>query len=260
MLENKEKKELINNISYIKEKNLMKSISSHNKKVRLFSIVGIFIGLALIIYTYFNSEISNIYSISVFNNNYLSDNDVIELSGLTNQDKYLLVSNKKIEKRVLESSSLIRECDVKKIDNNIISIDVKEKRIIGYIYDLGDYYLLLENNERYKLDETNVHLIKLVPLIVGFSADELILIEKRLSLLDLDIINNISEIHNYPSFKYQNLEIVMNDGNYIYSSVYGLNLLNGYYEMEIKFADEENHCIYFEDISSNAYTDACPIQ
>ena len=27
----------------------------------------------------------------------------------------------------------------------------------------------------------------------------------------LDIINNISEIHNYPSFKYQNLEIVMND-------------------------------------------------
>ena len=119
-------------------------------------------------------------------------------------------------------------------------------------------FFILEDGNRIEMTNDNIHIISNVPLISGFNDEELSLIAKNFADCDYLIINEISEIHKYPELKYQDVELVMRDGNYIFTSVYGLNILNHYYDIESSYMSVENSCYYFEDISGNAYTSACP--
>ena len=74
------------------------------------------------------------------------------------------------------------------------------------------------------------------------------------------MINEISEIHYYPNLKFQDHELIMRDGNYIFTSVYGINRINKYYDIIASHYVDKNSCYYIEDISGTAYTSACPWQ
>ena len=220
-------------------------------------ILSVFLCLILIALTYFLSSISNIYRITVDGNNYLDDEDIIELSKLSTRNKYLLTIPATIEKRIKENP-LIETCSVSLLDNSHVRINVTEKKIIGYVYNGQTSDLLLANDERIPLEKENMYLINKVPLIEGFTNEELIMLEKNFADCDYQIINEISEIHKYPDLKYQDVELVMRDGNYIFTSAYGLNILNRYYDIESSYARDRHSCYYFEDISGNAYVSACP--
>jgi len=188
---------------------------------------------------------------------YLKDEDVLALSGLDDQHKYLFTIPFIVEKRIKENS-IIEDCHVTLLNNRLVKIEVKEKKIVGYALENGLYVLVMKNGERSGLNNTNLYLISKVPLIEGFNEDELKQIQKYLGECDREVIDQISEIHNYPGLKYQNLELVMVDGNFIFTSVYGLNILEKYYKIESSYVSERRQCYYFEDISGNAYTSACP--
>lgn len=234
-----------------------KVATAYEKAKSLWCLVAVFLSLVIIGLIYFLSDASNIYHVTVEGNYYLKDEDVLALSGLDDQHKYLFTIPFIVEKRIKENS-IIEDCHVTLLNNRLVKIEVKEKKIVGYALENGLYVLVMKNGERSGLNNTNLYLISKVPLIEGFNEDELKQIQKYLGECDREVIDQISEIHNYPGLKYQNLELVMVDGNFIFTSVYGLNILEKYYKIESSYVSERRQCYYFEDISGNAYTSACP--
>ena len=223
------------------------------KRVLLIS----FICLIISAIAYFLSDISNVKTIEVSGNVYIKDEDIIALSELSNDSKYLLSFTNSIEDKIT-SHELIKSCTVEKLEDRLLKINVVEKKIIGYAYENNENVLILDDDSRMALDKSNLYLIEKVPLIEGFSKEDIVLIIKELDDVDYKMINEISEIHCFPVLKYQNVELIMRDGNYIFTSAYGLNLLNKYYDIDSSVSTQRNNCYYFEDISGNAYMSACP--
>ena len=235
-----------------------KKITDRNQKIRNVCFVfSIILSLALIGFLYFGSDASKVYRITVGGNHYLSDEDIITESTLSTENRFLAVLPFTIEKK-LKEDPLIADCKVRKLENRLVQISVEEKKAIAYMYENGSYVLVLDSDERIPLNGDNLYLISKVPFLEGCTIEDVILIEKNLKDCDYRIINEISEIHCYPQLKYQNLELIMRDGNYIFTSPYGLKILNHYFDMRSSHLSSEAGCYYFEDISGNAYTSACP--
>lgn len=255
MLDEKEKL-LKKNILFNLRKN-KKVATAYEKAKALWCIVAVFLSLLIIGTIYFISDASNIYHIAVDGNYYLSEKDILALSGIDDHSKYLFTIPFVVEKRIKENN-IIEDCHVSLLDNRLVRIEVKEKKIVGYALENGLYVLVMADGERSGLNSENLYLITRLPLIEGFDDQEMKQIQKYLGECDREVIDQISEIHKFPQLKYQNLELVMADGNYIFTSVYGLNILEKYYDIESSYVSDRKQCYYFEDISGNAYTSACP--
>ncbi len=252
-----EKKALLNKNALFGLRRNKKELSAFDSGKRFCFITSILFGFLIIAITYFCLDVSSVYHISVTGNHYLNDQDVVSLSRLSTSDRYLFVIPYQVEKRVKENP-LINECKVEMKDGRLIKINVEEKKLIGYMPENGLNVVISESDDHIAIDKDNFYLISKLPLIEGFSPEELILIEKNLSKCDYRVIDEISEIHSYKDLKYQNVEIIMRDGDYIFSSPYGLEILNRYFDIESSYLSGKNQCYYFEDISGNAYTSACP--
>lgn len=252
-----EKKKILDYNAFLNERKNARLETRFEKSRKLFFLLSIFLGLAIMAAAYLLSSASRIYRISVFGNNYLKGEDIITLSGLDEEKRFLLCNPMKTA-ALIKENPLIDECKVRLCDDNVVAIEVKEKKIVGYAYEMGQNVLISDTDERFPIDENNLYIIKKVPLIEGFSKEELVVVEKNFANIDEKMINEISEIHNYPMMKYQNVELIMRDGNYVFTSAYGLDILNMYYEIVSRYDISNNHCYYFEDISGNAYTSVCP--
>lgn len=234
-----------------------KETSAWEKGKSLCFVVAMIICFSIVIAIYFLSDLSNVYRVVADGNVYLKDSDIIALSEVTTDSKFVLTVPALVEKKV-RSSPLIDECHVELLEGRLIKINVKEKKIIAYTMENGLSVLIGEDDSRIPIGKENFYLISKVPLLEGFNEDEIRLIEKNLQKCDYTVIDEISEIHSFPELKYQNVEVIMRDGNYIFTSVYGLEILNKYFDIESSYLSGKNKCYYFEDISGNAYTTACP--
>ena len=254
-----EKKDILSRNAFLnaRENRRLEARYEHSRKL-LFAL-SIFLSLAIICLIYYLLPVSRIYKINVEGNYYLSKDKVVELSGLSYDDRFLLSIPAVIEKKIM-SDPLVSSCQVSLRDDRIVYIEIEENKIIGYAYENGKNVAILDNGNRIEIDKNNLYLIGKVPFMQGFSDDEIVTIAKELENVDKKMINEISEMHKYPQLKYQDIELIMRDGNYIFTSVYGLDIINMYYEMVSRLSSGENKCYYFEDISGNAYTSACPWQ
>ena len=135
---------------------------------------------------------------------------------------------------------------------------MKEKKIVGYAPENGLNVLIVDNGEKIGIGKDQMYLIASGPIIEGFDEEGLVTLAKQLNKCDNKIIKEISEIHRYPELKYQDVELVMRDGNYVFTSVYGINILEHYFDIESSYVSSGKSCYYFEDISGNAYISACP--
>ena len=252
-----DKFKILKSNNFLNERKNAKIVSKYEKSKRNLLILSVFLSLVIVGALYLVLPISNVKGINVEGNIYLNDEDIIEDSSLKLTNKYIFINPKSVENKIKENV-LINTCSVEKLDDQTIDIKVKEKKIIGYTFEDQQSVLIIDDDSRIVLDKNNLYLIGNVPLIEGFDKNKLILIEKNLSDVDYKMINEISEIHYYPLLKFQDHEIIMRDGNYIFTSVYGLDLINKYYEMSSSLASNEHNCYYVEDISGNAYVSACP--
>ncbi len=256
MLKENRKELLDDNYLLNKRENSRQKTRFIRQKHRLF-ILGVFLGLLIFIALYLSLDISNIYDIKVNGNTYLSAEYYQKLSGLDTDDKYLLTISPLIESRI-KKDPLIESVKVRLDDDMIITIEIQEKEVIGYIYeDLP--YLILSDASKVSLKEDYMDVILKVPFIEGYSDEELKLIAKGFKDMDPILINEISEIHKYP-FSYDDMmmEVVMRDGNYVYMSYYAMHLLDSYYAFASKIDSQKPVCIFIDDLSSSAYTSECP--
>jgi cell division protein FtsQ len=234
-----------------------KKKTAYEKARSFYFVLAIILSLAIIAATYFLSSVSNVYRISVDGNIYLKDEDIIQMSGLSEKSKYLLVMPFQVREKI-KKNELIEDAKVERLEGRLVKISVKEKKIVGYAPENGLNVLIIDNGEKIGIGKDQMYLIASGPIIEGFDEEGLVTLAKQLNKCDSKIIKEISEIHRYPELKYQDVELVMRDGNYVFTSVYGINILEHYFDIESSYVSSGKSCYYFEDISGNAYISACP--
>lgn len=254
-----EKKDDILKSNYLlrKRQSIKAKKRSLGTKNRLF-VVAVILAIFILAVIYIVSPFSKVYRVTVYGNTYLSDEHYRKLSGISDSSLYYLSLDGTIEKRIKEDP-LVESVEVKHSDHRIISIEVKEKKIIAYIYD-DQPYLIDADGEAIPMTSEYYDLISLVPIIEGYSRDEIKEIARGFKNVDDEMIYEISEIHKYPfSYDDRMMEVIMRSGNYVYVSYYGLTLLNNYHSIEASLDAKEDHvCIYLDEVTNSGYTSECP--
>lgn len=259
MLNSNEKKELFNNNYLLNDIDNKKKEAKFAKDSLTVFIVAIICSLVGVAALYFVTPFSKTYKVVVKGNIYIKSEDIEREA---NPSKFFLLTfPNKIEK-TLEENPLIEDAEVKMLNGNIVSINVKEVKEIGYIFEDNEPRLLLVNDERITITKDNMYLIDKVPLITGYTKEELTRIEKGFRDVDYKIIDEISEIHKYPvSYDDIQMEVIMRDGNYCFLSNTSIKLLENYYMISSSIdSSKGNVCAYFDDFTNSAYISSCPWQ
>lgn len=202
------------------------------KKVLIVLIVAFL--LILIIYKISKINITNIY---ISGNNYLSDQEIIDISGLKDYPNSINNMTYKIKKR-LEKNNYIISAKVEKKGLKKVYINIKEN------YPLF-YYLPESKTVLY--DGTKVKDKLLVPTIINKIPNKIYdkLLEK-LEKVNKDILYRMSEIEYKPNdVDNERFFILMNDGNYVYLTVYKFLKINKYVDI-IKTFENKKGILYLD--------------
>lgn len=181
-------------------------------------IILILFGIGNLVYYGFGPNIKNIY---VLNNNYLSDQEIIDLAKLNNYPNFYTTSSSSIKKK-LKSNTLIKDVKIKKRLFNKIYIYVDEYEVLFYNQNTSKY--VLENKKEVLLDGI------VVPTLINYVPDTKYntFINKYI-LLDDKVKQKISEIKYDPNtIDEDRFFLYMNDGNYVYITLTKMELLNKY--------------------------------
>lgn len=183
-------------------------------------IILILFGISTLVYYGIGPNIKNIY---VLNNNYLSDQEIIDLAGLNTYPNFYTTSSISIKKK-LKSNTLIKDVKIKKRLFNKVYIYVDEYEVLFYNQNTSKY--VLENKKEVLLDGI------VVPTLINYVPDTKYntFINKYI-LLDDKVKQKISEIKYDPNtIDEDRFFLYMNDGNYVYITLTKMELLNKYNE------------------------------
>lgn len=172
-------------------------------------------------------------NIVVLNNNYYSDEKIIETSGIENYPKFLSLNTNKIKKKLLKLD-LIENVTIKKKWNFVLELTIKEKKILYLVRSENKYRL--SDNKLYDLDD-----VLSVPTLINYIPESN---EKKFvnafKNIDNNIISMISEIE-YSKTSYDNdrFLLYMNDGNMVYVTTTKLKSLNKYVDIVSKLENKK---------------------
>lgn len=202
------------------------------KVVKKFSFVKLLLVL-LIMYVigYFGYRvaISRITNIYIKNNNILTDQEVIDASGLRNYPSFILTTNYSIKNKLLKNN-LIKKVKVKKGLWGKVYIDIEEYKPL-FIYEDK---VILDNKNEVDIDIS-------LPILVNKVDDDILdkLISKYESVND-EIKLMISEIRYDPNeIDKERFLFTMSDGNYVYITLYKLSSIDEYLKITSTLKDKK---------------------
>lgn len=172
-------------------------------------------------------------NIVVLNNNYYSDEKIIETSGIENYPKFLSLNTNKIKKKLLKLD-LIENVTIKKKWNFVLELTIKEKKILYLVRSENKYRL--SDNKLYDLDD-----VLSVPTLINYIPESN---EKKFvnafKNIDNNIISMISEIEYFKtSYDSDRFLLYMNDGNMVYVTTTKLKSLNKYVDIVSKLENKK---------------------
>ena len=172
-------------------------------------------------------------NIVVLNNNYYSDEKIIETSGIENYPKFLSLNTNKIKKKLLKLD-LIENVTIKKKWNFVLELTIKEKKILYLVRSENKYRL--SDNKLYDLDD-----VRSVPTLINYIPESN---EKKFvnafKNIDNNIISMISEIeYSKTSYDSDRFLLYMNDGNMVYVTTTKLKSLNKYVDIVSKLENKK---------------------
>ncbi len=192
-------------------------------KVFIFILVLLLIGVSI---KYLLSVRTK--NIIILNNNYYSDEEIIETAGIEKYPEFVLLNRNRIRNK-LKKLDLIEEVKINKKRGFVLEIEVKEKKIL---------YLKRSTNEYILSDKSSISLdnIQGVPTLINFLEEDT---ENKFiesfSNIDIDIISLISEIeYNKTDYDSERFLLYMNDGNEVYATISKLSKLNRYKDIVTK--------------------------
>ncbi len=197
-----------------------KQIKKGKRKIRydrvlIFLLVVLFICFS--IFALFNLKITNIY---VLNNNYLTDQQIIEWAGISDYPASLTNPSFEIEKR-LQEQTFIKDVKVTKKWFTDVYIEVYENRPLFY-YSFDKKTVLL--------DGTAIDTKYAVPTVLNYITDACYDdFVSSMGKLDETVLKRISEIEFSPNDVDDNrFLLTMSDGNYVYVNISTFDKMNKY--------------------------------
>jgi len=225
-----------------------------SNKVKVF-VLGVVTGFVLISAGFILSSASKVNGIEIAGNYFLSEEKILELSGINEDSRYLFVFDSVAEDRLV-SNPLIESAEVNVRKDGSVSIEVKEKVILGYRYKKYPE-LVFADGTLMELNNEYASLYAQVPLIVGFN-EEMNDFAEAFENVPQKRIASISEIHRYEyTYDANGLEFVMKDGNRFFASFYSADVINQYNGVASALT-EKNVCLYADENSGNVYKSLCP--
>lgn len=164
-----------------------------------------------------------IKNIVVLNNNYISDEEIIEKAGIQEYPSFYKTLSFKLEKKI-KNIKLIKDVNVKKKFGRIIEINVDEYKVLYLIRSNGLY--ILEDGTELDIDTT----LSGIPILINYVPEEVNKkLNEKMALLDLNVISKISEIEYSPtSYDEERFLFYMNDSNLVYITLNKINEFNKY--------------------------------
>ena len=178
-------------------------------------------------------------NIIVLNNNYYSDEKIIETAGIEKYPKFILLNTNKIKKKLLKLD-LIENATIKKKWNFVLELTIKEKKILYLVRSENKYRL--SDNKLYDLDD-----VLSVPTLINYIPESN---EKKFvnafKNIDNNIISMISEIeYSKTSYDSDRFLLYMNDGNMVYVTTTKLKSLNKYVDI-VKKLENKKGILYLD--------------
>lgn len=239
--QDKKQKKEVKKIKTKKERKKIELHINYKKVLMYFSIILISL---LIIFAFSSIKIKNI---KVVGNEYLTDQEIIDLAGIRNYPKSLKNSSYKISKKV-SKNIYIKKVKVKKSNFfKTVTITVTENKPIFFNNSLNKTILSDGSEVEEKFN---------VPILLNQVPNDIYkkLIDK-ISKINNDVLIRINEITYTPSKVDDELFLLsMNDQNYVYININTFDKLNEYLSMLKTFNNKKgllhlDSGNYFEDFS-----------
>ena len=185
--------------------------------------------MILFIIKLFNTNIINIY---ISGNEYLTDQQIIDISKLSDYPSTINNLSFSIKKR-LQKNIYISDAKVKKnIFLNKIYIKIEENYPLFYSQD--DKKTILYNGEKIEKTENIMVVTNIIPQKLY---DEFL---NKLRKIDINILNRISELKYSPNEVIEErFFLLMNDGNYVYITLDKFLTLNKYLDIVKSFNNKK---------------------
>lgn len=201
-------------------------MEKHNKqrkrKFNFIKFLLVIIILYILGFGIYNLVMIPIKNILVFNNNYLSDQEILREAKIDNYPSFILTPSYIIKKRLM-SNPYIKSVTVKKHFKGIVDLYIKEYKIL--FYDSNNKKIILENGKAIKDDIKSDSSI-LTNYVPDTYYVDLI---KQMSKIKQSVLNKVSEIEYRPNeVDKERFLLTMNDGNYVYLTLYTFSKLNNY--------------------------------
>lgn len=181
---------------------------------------------------YFISDDSRIRSLSVNGNYYYTAQQVYKIADLSTSSRFLLNPSFLIESR-LEEDPMIEDASVH-IHGQSVSIDIKEKLIVGYYLKDGQNYVLFADGQSLPIEDPTLmkNLIH-VPLLADLSEETMQKICKQFQdypeYLNRESLEKVAEILPWSeSYDENMLKMIMQDGNVVFTSFSSLQMISNY--------------------------------
>ncbi|MEF2964666.1 FtsQ-type POTRA domain-containing protein [Paenibacillus sp. M1] len=170
-----------------------------SRKVALILFLLVFILLCVL---FFRSSLSKISEISFAGNTYITDDELIEISGLKEGAPFFGTSSSGIEAR-LSGIESVENVTVNKTFPGKIEIIVKEYPVVAYeLSSDGSLNGMLANGTKIALKNGSMPIAK--PILTGWSADDPMLSKLCGTLAQIpdSLVSEISEITPSPTLSY----------------------------------------------------------
>lgn len=229
-------------------------------KRRLKNILLTLLVLLIVGGIYFISDLSKVKSLKIVGNYYFDDKEILEMAELSYESRHLLVFPSK-HKEKLKANKLIKEVNIDKSLSGVIVIEVQEEDIIGTYVDKKKTYLLLGDGSGVELKDKKLERIVKFPLIGSFNKEQRVELAKAFmkkdKAVEKEVLALISEIHPHQeSYDKNMVELIMQDGNRIYTDYHSMYYLNKY-KLMLKELKEDNVCIAMDSFTESYVKEDC---
>ena len=199
-----------------KEEKEVKKPKFRFKKFLLFILILYIIGFG--IYQFLLTPVRNIF---ISGNNYLTDQEIIDISKLNNYPSFFLTFKSVIKNKLMKNSYIKSATITKKIIGKVYIKVEENKPLFYYKY----------NKETILSDGRTVPNNKFSsPVLTNKISNELLLdLTKNMNKVNDDVLLLISEIKYMPNdIDKERFLFVMNDGNYVYITLTKIKSINEY--------------------------------
>ncbi|HLQ95372.1 MAG TPA: FtsQ-type POTRA domain-containing protein [Pseudogracilibacillus sp.] len=220
------------------EDRIPKLKEARKKKSSRRLIIYLIIFLVLIsILIYLQTPLSEVKDIEIEGNQVLSEEEVLEISGLEFDANIWGVSKKKVLKK-LRDNPVIDSAKIERKLPQTVQLQIEENNIIGYMEEDSSFYPVLENGSIVKNREGNRGA---GPILHDFKNDEYLQdISSELKDMPDNVYKQISEITWSPTDKNKNkINIYMSDGYVVDATIRNLSSKMENYPSIVSQLDDE---------------------